>query len=70
MAPCLRQANIRQAAVAALSVWQEQTSLRELFEGELLADALKSGTPNTRAELLTWMAAQMKEGTTEDVTGT
>ena len=57
-----RQSNIRQAAVAALSTWLQHTSLRELFEGEMLADALRTGTPNTRAELLAWMAVQMKEG--------
>ncbi|XP_043214122.1 cytoskeleton-associated protein 5-A-like isoform X2 [Amphibalanus amphitrite] len=53
--------NIRQAALAALTTWKEQTSLKEFFDGEMLADALKAGTPNTRSELLAWLAIQMKE---------
>ena len=28
----------------------------------MLADALRTGTPNTRAELLGWLAVQMRDG--------
>ena len=48
--------------MAALSTWLEQTSLKEFFDGEMMSDALKNGTPNTRAELLGWLAEKMKGG--------
>lgn len=55
------KANIRQAALAALGTWLEQTSLKEFCDGEMFADALNKGTPNTKAELFGWLATQMKK---------
>ncbi|XP_037087768.1 LOW QUALITY PROTEIN: protein mini spindles-like [Pollicipes pollicipes] len=53
--------NIRQASLTSLGTWLEQTSMRDFCDGEMLAEALRTGTPNTRTELFAWLAVQMKD---------
>lgn len=58
----LWQQNIRQQAMSTLNMWVEQVGLKETVDGEVFADALKSGSPFLKSELFTWMAEKLKDG--------
>ncbi|ROT81421.1 Cytoskeleton-associated protein 5 [Penaeus vannamei] len=53
--------NIRQQALSTLNSWVEQTGLKETVDGEVFADALKSGSPFLKSELFLWMAEKLKD---------
>ena len=36
--------------------------MKEFFEGEVIADALKVGSPLVKADLLTWLAEKLPGG--------
>lgn len=36
--------------------------MKEFFEGEVIADALKAGNPFVKADLLTWLAEKLPNG--------
>lgn len=38
--------------------------MKEFFEGEVIADALKAGNPFVKADLLAWLAEKLPTGTT------
>ncbi|KAG8312018.1 hypothetical protein J6590_031481 [Homalodisca vitripennis] len=50
---------IRSAAVACINTWGDQCGYREFFDGEMVADALKSGSPTLRTELWGWLAEKL-----------
>lgn len=56
------QQNIRQQAMSTLNSWVEQAGIKETIDGEVFADALKSGSPFLKAELFPWMAEKLKDG--------
>ncbi|XP_045137048.1 cytoskeleton-associated protein 5-like isoform X2 [Portunus trituberculatus] len=53
--------NVRQQAMSTLNSWVEQAGLKETIDGEVFADALKSGSPFLKAELFPWMAEKLKD---------
>lgn len=48
---------IRAASITCINTWGDQCGHKEFFDGEVIADALKSGNPVLRSELWTWSAA-------------
>ncbi|KAL1129715.1 hypothetical protein AAG570_012659, partial [Ranatra chinensis] len=58
---------IRAAVVTCLNVWSNTGGYKEFFEGEMFADALKSGTSNVRAELWPWLAENLPKCTCKNV---
>nr|XP_045625375.1 cytoskeleton-associated protein 5-A-like isoform X2 [Procambarus clarkii] len=53
--------NIRQQAMSTLNSWVEQAGVKETIDGEVFADALKTGSPFLKAELFLWMAEKLKD---------
>ncbi|KAL1459608.1 hypothetical protein WDU94_011572 [Cyamophila willieti] len=52
---------IRSAAVTCINKWGEACGFKEFFDGEMIFDALKGGSPILRQELWTWLAATLPE---------
>ena len=49
--------------IACLNTWTEQCNgMKEFFEGEMIADALKVGNPFVEGNLLTWLADKLPNG--------
>ncbi|XP_042209857.1 cytoskeleton-associated protein 5-like isoform X2 [Homarus americanus] len=59
--------NIRQQAMSTLNSWVEQAGVKETIDGEVFADALKSGSPFLKAELFLWMAEKLKDAPTKGI---
>ncbi|XP_065581749.1 cytoskeleton-associated protein 5-like [Artemia franciscana] len=54
------KANVRQAAITTLDTLAEQCGImKDFFEGEMIADALKGGNPYLKADLLAWVADKL-----------
>uniref|UniRef100_A0A1B6CWX2 TOG domain-containing protein n=1 Tax=Clastoptera arizonana TaxID=38151 RepID=A0A1B6CWX2_9HEMI len=47
---------VRSAAITCINTWTDLCGYKEVFEGEMIADALKSGSPTSRIELWSWLA--------------
>lgn len=56
------QSWIRSAAITCINSWGDQCGYREFFDGEMVADALKSGSPTLRSELWCWLAEKLPKG--------
>lgn len=52
---------IRSSAVSCINKWGETCGFKEFFDGEIIADALKSGSPILRAELWSWLASTLTD---------
>ncbi|XP_033322448.2 msps cytoskeleton-associated protein 5 isoform X2 [Megalopta genalis] len=50
---------IRTAAISCINTWGDQCGYKEFFDGEIIGDALKSGSPVLRAELWSWLAQKL-----------
>nr|XP_024218942.1 protein mini spindles [Halyomorpha halys] len=50
---------IRSAVIPCLNTWGEVCGFKEFFEGEIIAEALKTGSPTVRSELWTWLADKL-----------
>ncbi|XP_031837843.1 msps cytoskeleton-associated protein 5 isoform X2 [Nomia melanderi] len=50
---------IRTAAISCIDTWGDQCGYKEFFDGEMIGDALKSGSPVLRAELWNWLAQKL-----------
>lgn len=50
---------VRAAALNCINSFGEQGGYKEFFEGEMIADALKSGPPTLKSELWTWLAEKL-----------
>lgn len=50
---------IRQASISCINTWGDQCGYKEFFEGEMIADALKTGGPVLRTELWGWLAEKL-----------
>lgn len=50
---------IRTAAISCIDTWGEQCGYKEFFDGEIIGDALKSGSPTLRAELWNWLSQKL-----------
>lgn len=49
------KAIMRAVALACINAWGDQCGYKEFFEGEMIAEALKSGSPSLRTELWGWL---------------
>ena len=47
---------IKTAAISCINTWTEQCGYKEFFDGEMIGDALKSGSPTLRSELWIWLS--------------
>ena len=50
---------IRTAAISCINTWGEHCGFKEFFDGEMIGDALKSGTPTLRIELWAWLTEKL-----------
>lgn len=50
------KASLRASCMDTINTFSEQCGYKEFFEGEMVADALKSGSPSLRIELWNWLA--------------
>ncbi|KAK0183474.1 hypothetical protein PV327_001512 [Microctonus hyperodae] len=50
---------IRSAAISCINTWGDQCGYKEFFDGEMIGDALKSGSPVLRTELWSWLAQKL-----------
>ncbi|XP_014295332.1 protein mini spindles isoform X1 [Microplitis demolitor] len=50
---------IRSAAISCINTWGDQCGYKEFFDGEMIADALKAGSPTLRIELWNWLSQKL-----------
>lgn len=50
---------IRSASISSINAFGEQGGYKEFFEGEMVFDALKGGSPTLRSELWNWLADKL-----------
>jgi hypothetical protein len=50
---------IRTAAISCINTWGENCGFKEFFDGEMIGDALKSGSPTLRIELWAWLTERL-----------
>lgn len=50
---------IRVAAISCINAWGDQCGYKEFFDGEMIGDALKAGSPMLRSELWNWLAQKL-----------
>lgn len=50
---------IRVAAISCMNTWGDQCGYKEFFDGEMIGDALKAGSPMLRSELWNWLAQKL-----------
>ncbi|KAL6427050.1 hypothetical protein ACFW04_009317 [Cataglyphis niger] len=50
---------IRTAAISCINTWGDQCGCKEFFDGEMIGDALKTGSPVLRTELWNWLAQKL-----------
>ncbi|XP_072747626.1 protein mini spindles isoform X2 [Anoplolepis gracilipes] len=50
---------IRTAAISCINTWGDQCGCKEFFDGEIIGDALKAGSPMLRTELWNWLAQKL-----------
>ncbi|XP_049764940.1 protein mini spindles [Schistocerca cancellata] len=52
---------VRSAASACINTWGDQCGYKVFFDGEMIGDALKSGSPVLRSELWAWLAEKLPD---------
>lgn len=45
-----------------MNAYGEQCGYKDFFEGEMIGDALKTGSPTLRSELWLWLAEKLPKG--------
>lgn len=50
---------IRTASITCINTWGDQCGYKEFFDGEMIATALKTGSPALRSELWGWLNEQL-----------
>ncbi|XP_020296342.1 protein mini spindles isoform X2 [Pseudomyrmex gracilis] len=50
---------IRTAAISCINTWGDQCGYKEFFDGEMIGDGLKTGSPMLRTELWNWLAQKL-----------
>ncbi|XP_055592597.1 protein mini spindles isoform X3 [Uranotaenia lowii] len=50
---------IRSACISCINAWGDQAGYKEFFTGEIIADALKTGSPALKTELWGWLAEKL-----------
>lgn len=62
------KAVIRQNALSCINTWGDQAGFKEFFEGEMLAEAFKTGSPSLKIELWGWVAEKLPNIPVKQVT--
>ncbi|GLV37157.1 mini spindles [Carabus blaptoides fortunei] len=52
---------IRAAAVTCINTWGDLCGYKEFFDGEMIGDALKAGSPTLRTELWAWLGDKLNK---------
>ncbi|UYV60269.1 msps [Cordylochernes scorpioides] len=52
---------VRNTALETLNTWLQHCGLGAMFEGEMMAEALRTGNPTLRTELLGWLIEKLPE---------
>lgn len=50
---------IRAASIGCINTWGDQCGYKEFFDGEMIAEALKTGSPALRTELWGWLSEKL-----------
>lgn len=50
---------VRAASLTCMNVWGDQAGYKEFFDGEMILEALKTGTPALKTELWQWLAEKL-----------
>lgn len=50
---------IRSASITCINVWGDQGGYKDFFDGEMIAEALKSGSPALKTELWGWLSEKL-----------
>lgn len=50
---------MRAASITCINAWGDTCGYKEFFEGEMIGDALKAGSPNLRSELWAWLGEKL-----------
>lgn len=50
---------VRAASMTCINVWGDQAGYKDFFDGEMIVEALKSGTPALKTELWNWLAEKL-----------
>lgn len=58
---------VRAASMTCINVWGDQAGYKEFFEGEMIVEALKTGTPALRTELWMWLAEKLPKLPTKSI---
>lgn len=53
------KAVMRAASIQCMNAWGDQCGYKEFFDGEMVAEALKSGSPALRIELWAWLSEKL-----------
>ncbi|XP_058466116.1 protein mini spindles isoform X3 [Malaya genurostris] len=53
------KAFIRSASISCINTWGDQAGYKEFFESEMIADALKTGSPALKTEVWGWLAEKL-----------
>lgn len=54
---------MRDQALIALNDWVDHlNSVKDVIDGEMCIDALKSGSPFLKIELINWLSKKLREG--------
>lgn len=53
------KAIMRAASITCMNAWGDQCGYKEFFDGEMIAEALKSGSPSLRTELWGWLCEKL-----------
>ncbi|XP_074041153.1 protein mini spindles-like isoform X1 [Leptinotarsa decemlineata] len=61
------KAAVRASSIQTINSFVEQCGYKEFFEGEMIADALKSGSPSLRIELWNWLAEHLPKITPKSI---
>ncbi|CRK99142.1 CLUMA_CG012503, isoform A [Clunio marinus] len=61
------KAYLRSACITCINTWGDQCGYKEFFDGEMFADALKSGTPSLKTEVWGWMAEKLPNMPTKSI---
>ncbi|XP_044737477.1 protein mini spindles isoform X3 [Chrysoperla carnea] len=52
---------IRSASISCINAWGDEAGYKEFFDGEMISDALKTGSPTLRTELWAWLAEKLPD---------
>jgi len=44
---------------ACINAWADNGGINEFFQGEMIADALKTGNPFLKSELFDWLSSRL-----------